>query len=268
MFYICAVIKDEHDYIREWVIHNRNLGFDKIVLYDNNSSLPYDEQLGDFIKSGFIEMRFWNDIRWSRQLRAYSDFLHHAEWGDDDWCAFIDVDEYIFFDSVKTISEFVDLYQDYAGVGLCWKTFNANGRIHTPHGIPLPEAYTEEFVYWEPRVKPIAKLNEIECIPSPHFIIPKKGLFVTTGGEPICSQSPSYYDFTNAHIKHFMTKSWEDWVKRLKRGNITKGLRTVDTFFEFNPKLAYMKDELTKNLNYSEFPSINKDNNPWDGEEI
>ena len=63
-----------------------------------------------------------------------------------------------------------------------------------------------------------------------------------------------------------MTKSWEDWVRRLKRGNITRGLRTVEMFFEFNPDLKPYEAELTKNLNLSEFPTIGKETRLWDGD--
>ena len=63
-----------------------------------------------------------------------------------------------------------------------------------------------------------------------------------------------------------MTKSWEDWIRRLKRGNITNGLRTIDFFFKLNPDLENQKEVLIKNLNYSDFPSINKDKRMWDGD--
>ncbi len=266
MIYVCAIIKDEHEYIREWVLHNRLIGFDKIVLYDNNSSKPYTRELGDMIENGFVEIRFWTDTRWSRQLRAYNDFVRSGKWKDNDWCAFIDADEYIFFDKVKTIAEFLEKYKKYAGVGLSWKTYNANGRIKSPKGIPLEKAYTREFQYLEPRIKTVGHLKDIAYFDSPHSFIPSNGLLVTTNWNPIFGQNPEYVDYTNGHIKHFMTKSWEDWVKRLKRGNITKGLRTVDTFFEFNPDLMYLRDELVKVLKVEEFPTVNKDNQQWDGE--
>lgn len=257
MFYICAIIKDEHEYIREWAEHNRKIGFDKIVLYDNNSSAPYDGVLGDMIKDGFIEIRPWKDTRWSRQLRAYNDFVFGSKWQDSDWCAFIDVDEFIYFDRVKTIPEFIQLYSDYAGVGLSWKIYNANGRIKSPKGIPLVEAYTTEIDYWEPRIKIVARLSQISCVVSPHCIVPSYGQIVTTDLTPIFEQNSEYLDYSNGHIKHFITKSWEDWVNRLKRGNITNGLRTVDTFFKFNPDMIRLRAELTKDLNYDDFPTIN-----------
>lgn len=256
MNYICAIVKDEHRYIREWALYHRGIGFDRIIIYDNNSHKPYDSELGDLIDDGFIEIRNWSDTSPSRQLNAYNDFVHSSEWLPGEWCAFIDVDEFICFDNVQTISEFVRLYNSYAGVGLSWKTYNANGHIQAPEGVSTFEAYTTTFDYPEPRIKFIARLADIEDIYSAHAFIPKRGLFVTTGGTPIFEQDPEYQDYKNGHIKHYLTKSWEDWVIRLKRGNITKGLRTVDTFFTYNPDMADLKEELTKGLDYNDFPTI------------
>ena len=267
MNYVCAIIKDEHDCIREWAEHNKSLGFDKIVLYDNNSAKPYDAELGDMIKKGFVEIRPWIDDRWSRQIRAYNDFVRSANWAENDYCAFLDPDEFIFFDKERTVSEFMKLYSRYSGVGLSWRTYNANGHIKTP-SIPTVEAYTTEFEYWGARIKMIGRLSDIDNVYSPHAFKPKspRPPLVTTRGNLICGQDVRRSDYTNGHIKHYITKSWQDWVKRLKRGNFTKGLRTIDTFFEFNPDMAYLRDGLTKDLDCSEFHTVNKENQQWDGE--
>ena len=253
-FYVCAIVKDEHEYVREWALHNKSLGFDKIILYDNNSAKSYDVELGDLIREGLIEVRTWAETGRSRQIRAYNDFVQSGNWSETDYGAFIDPDEFIFFDGAKTVSEFMMLYADYSGVGLSWRTYNANGRIESPNGkIPTVQAYTMDFDAWEPRIKFIGRLVNIGSIYSPHAFRPKKGCppLITTGGEVVINQSPHYLDYTNGHIKHYITKSWQDWVKRLKRGNITKDLRTVETFFEFNPDMVHMKHELTKELNYN-----------------
>ena len=44
---VCAMAKNEHLYINEWVSHYVKLGFDTIYLYDNdNLDSPY---IGDYI---------------------------------------------------------------------------------------------------------------------------------------------------------------------------------------------------------------------------
>ena len=267
-YYICSIIKDEHEYIREWALYHKSLGFDKIVLYDDGSSRSYDLELGDLILSNFIEMRNWSGDQWSRQSRVYNDFVGSGKWEENEYCAFIDIDEFICFDNVKTIDDFMYLYNEFAGVGLSWKMYNANGHIKAPKGISTIDAYTTEFNYKEPRIKVIGRLKDILTFPSVHHFTPKRGRLVLTNNYTIYGMKDSYCDFTNGHIKHFMTKSWEDWVKRLKRGNITRGIRTVDLFFRFNPDLKPFREELIKNLNFNEFPTIGKETRCWDGENI
>ncbi|MEI3535379.1 MAG: glycosyltransferase family 2 protein [Bacilli bacterium] len=265
-FYICTMIKDEHPYIREWALYHKNLGFNQIILYDDSSSHSYEKELGDLIKDNFIIIKKWEGNQWSRQSRAFNDFVNSQTWSNEDYCAFIDIDEFIFFDNVKTISEFMKLYKEFAGVGLSWKIYNANGRIKAPSNLSTFEAYTQEVQYSEPRIKVIARLKDILSFPTVHHFIPRHGRLVTTNNKTIYGMLGSYCDFTNGHIKHYMTKSWEDWIRRLKRGNITNGLRTIDFFFKLNPDLENQKEVLIKNLNYSDFPSINKDKRMWDGD--
>lgn len=37
---LCCIVKDENEYIDEWVNHHKNIGFDQIIIYDNNSKNP------------------------------------------------------------------------------------------------------------------------------------------------------------------------------------------------------------------------------------
>ena len=41
-YFICTMIKDEHPYVREWALHHKKLGFDKIVLYDDRFEIYYN----------------------------------------------------------------------------------------------------------------------------------------------------------------------------------------------------------------------------------
>ena len=49
---ICAMAKNEHKYINEWVAHYVKLGIDKIYLYDNDDlDKPF---IGDFIDKKYL----------------------------------------------------------------------------------------------------------------------------------------------------------------------------------------------------------------------
>ena len=37
---VCLIIKNENEYLEEWLTHYRSLGVDKFFIYDNNSTIP------------------------------------------------------------------------------------------------------------------------------------------------------------------------------------------------------------------------------------
>ena len=54
---VISIMKDETPYILEWVNHYNDLGFDAIVIYDNESKIQVEEtikNLPDYIKNKII----------------------------------------------------------------------------------------------------------------------------------------------------------------------------------------------------------------------
>ena len=106
--YLVCIVRKENKYLREFVLHHLNIGFDKVIVYDNN--LNYDENPGevleDLIHRGVvvIENERTDDYEYKPQTKAYT----HAyrKYGCEcDFIAFFDVDEYLMFkdkgDNVK-----------------------------------------------------------------------------------------------------------------------------------------------------------------------
>ena len=63
-FAVCAIIKNENLYLREWVEHYIKLGFDKIILYDNNEKNGELPQLviQDYIDAGIVNIYNYRGI--------------------------------------------------------------------------------------------------------------------------------------------------------------------------------------------------------------
>ena len=75
---IVAIAKRENKYIREWIEYYLKLGFDNIVLYDNNDK---DDELlsdvvNDYIDSGFIIYDTTFIDKGFSQIQAYDHFLN------------------------------------------------------------------------------------------------------------------------------------------------------------------------------------------------
>ena len=127
---ICAIAKFEYNYIYEWAEYHLNLGFDKIVIYDNNDpdGERYDDLLSEFIKKGQVELR---DVRGKRAMQrvVYNEFYHE---GDFDWVAIIDIDEFISpnKEKYKNIKEFIEKNSDSDAIFLYWQTYGDAGKTY------------------------------------------------------------------------------------------------------------------------------------------
>jgi len=56
---LCCIGKMENNYIREFVEHHKSIGFDNIVLYDNNDidGEHFEDVISDYINSGYVILK-------------------------------------------------------------------------------------------------------------------------------------------------------------------------------------------------------------------
>ena len=91
---VCAIAKLENRYIREWVEYYLTLGFDYIILYDNNDINGEDlsEPIQDYIQAKQVEII---DVRGKigYQVEAYNNCYHRYKY-QVDWILFVDIDEF------------------------------------------------------------------------------------------------------------------------------------------------------------------------------
>ena len=95
---LCAIGRLENNYIREWVEHYKMLGFDNIILYDNNydGEDHFEDVISDYIDSGFVDVINYRNKQVC-QIKAYDECYHNHS-NDYDWIAFFDIDEFLTLD--------------------------------------------------------------------------------------------------------------------------------------------------------------------------
>ena len=98
---ICVIAKNENLYIKDFVNYYKDLGIQKIFLYDNNDILGenFQEVLKNDIQTNFVEII---NIRGKKkiQVEAYND-CYQKNINDFSWFLIIDVDEYFFISIFK-----------------------------------------------------------------------------------------------------------------------------------------------------------------------
>ena len=239
---ICAIIKDEQEYLKEWLEWHLNLGIDEIYLYEDYNSISHlsiTSEYGDKVKLFSINEIFTNgvvDKTHKRQHKLFNWFP--IKYKDDlDWVLFIDIDEFLIlkYDLHKLLEE----YSNESGILLHWKWYGASGHINKPEGGVI-ENYTIEspnpFDYWWSH-KSFVNLKKYNGW--------QRNIHeVSNAAYPITD-----YGMHKAWINHYFTKSWEEWkTKLLSRGDVFPGNRKIEQFFNFNPDMLDIKDELIKTI--------------------
>lgn len=118
---VCLIVKDENEYLKEWCDHHLALGFDAIILADNESAVHPRDTLGAYS----------NRIIYLDRPGEHP-AIQHATYGEVcqkyhylfEWILFIDADEFLCLDR-GNIKDYINRRQ-YADVLVFnWKVFGA-----------------------------------------------------------------------------------------------------------------------------------------------
>lgn len=158
---VCAIIRDESLYIREWVAFHRLLGVERFYLYDDYSQDRTREELRR-VDRGDIVWRPWVrelyklyacptacQFKAAPQITAFNHWIrHHGK--EAEWCAFIDVDEYLYSETCDDLRVAIEPYRNFAGLFVGWLVFGRNEHVTKPPGLTI-EAYTRRGRVGDPK---------------------------------------------------------------------------------------------------------------------
>ena len=104
-YLVCTCARGENDYITEFVDHYLKLGFDKVIICDNNDDNSIESVLASYIDNGTVEIFDCRGFK-SFQVQFYSMFAHE---GNYKWCGYFDADEFLELGIHDNIKQFLDL---------------------------------------------------------------------------------------------------------------------------------------------------------------
>lgn len=275
---ICALAKYENEYINDWVKYHIGIGFDHIWLFDNNEQdYPYvgrriDEDLKD--KVTIINYRMHQNLDTTPNVPCYNNFIEC--WSEGlDWCAFIDIDEFITMDNYTNVKDWLaNAPEECEGVVLNWRLFGDDGIVEGDESVPVIDRFKTDisrkfegvgnsslpFIY-----KSIIRCNHRKVCKSPStFFKPSESegvdadypfdiydcTFTKIGlsnSWVICktNEDGSFlcdFDYTyslGVYIRHFITKSLSEFLKyKAKRAHKMDWFlkNEIDYYFIFNER--------------------------------
>ena len=202
---LVCVAKWEDYYLNEWLEYNHKLGFDKIIMYQNDWKCDIDKP--------YLEKRIWDGG--SVQLPIYNTFLKEDK--EYDWVGFIDCDEFIVLKKHQNIKEFIEEYQNRTSIiGLNWY-FHGNLGIRNRTCNSLLSMFPMRQSNPDQHIKVLVQTGKNNTMQLPHNCVNQS---MDTNGKffhgPFNPGGPTDV----AYISHIHNKTREDWMLRCDRGRV------------------------------------------------
>lgn len=206
---ICAILKNEDDYIEEWIEHHRLIGVTHFYLYLNDWECP---KLKRYVDLGLVTI---NKVSGNaKQLASYNHCLskygHLAE-----WIAFIDCDEFLDTNDGQDFYQMLQSYTDFDGLVLPWTIYGSNGHEKKTEGL-VTERFTKCAKKLNQHVKVILRNKKVFFKFQPHNVesdeIVNEAKVRVRGPY---DKNPVKRIFV---LKHYFVKSREEFNLKVNRG--------------------------------------------------
>ena len=245
---ICLIIRDENEYLADWLEWHSVHGVDHFYIYDHGSKVSVTgviKSLGTKLQNK-ITVVDWSGSHISAQVEAYNDCL--ARFGKETrWMGFISIDEYTVLKNGKLLPEFLEGFEEYAGVFVAWVMYGADGQIKKSD-MPLMRRFLTAS-----ESKASAGLGKVFVQPvlMKDMVIhnghPFEGFTVVDENQSPLQTAHLWKDNTTTNaicINHYITKSYEEWIEKLQRGSCNPNFsRQYNEFFEYNPGMKFCREK-------------------------
>ena len=260
---LCVVCKDENLYIKEFIEHYKNLGYNHIFIYDNNDI--DGEKLEDIIQKeideGFISIINYRGNNKKPQMKIYID-CYRKNKKNYDWLSFFDVDEFleIMPKGIK-IQNFLGnkRYKYCENIKVHWVLYSDDDKLYYENK-PVQERFKTALFnhslnsYAKLIVRGNLSTNFWKGAIEPHFGVQNYNCCSLSGKEyHKAPKTKIPYDYEYGYLKHYRTKTVEEYIKKIKKGRVNnkriKNKDMIQLFFENNKKTKEKIDIFKKELN-------------------
>lgn len=237
---LCSIGKNENLYIREFIEYYRLLGFAKIYIFDNNdiNGERFEDIIEDYIKKKFVELI---DVRGLISIqRQITNYCYKKFQKLYDWIAIFDIDEYLFIKNESNINDYIynRRFEKCQSIIFNWKIYDDND-LEKYDERKLIERFKRPKIS-STKTKSIVRTNFSNIYITGHIIGINIHYFCDSNGNrvfPFTFSDLKYNKTNSAFIKHFYTKSAEEFCNKIKRGDVVFNKKYFNYFKIFRAKL-------------------------------
>ena len=267
---IATVVKNETEYIEDFIKYHLNIGIDEIFIYEDYGSVSHKEITDKYNnvylssvldlfdteeeKQEVIQMRIDKippQTLYINQMLKYLHPTHNEGW----WVFLTDIDEFIT--CTEKFPDIMDKYKEHQAVLLYWQNYGCSGHIYKPDDKRPPyEIYTERCGYEQYSDMKMYKITKF--IVNMNKYKPTMKFWIHCANVDFVKADMTYKRteivFEPLYLRHFILRSveeyaWKVWVRscmhpghrcwkslREMDGDIYEKLKADKNFFPYFKK--------------------------------
>lgn len=255
---VVLIIKNEGQYIREYIEYYISLGCD-LIIYDNDSTDESFKLIKEYSQVKYIP---WHGKK--RQIDAYNEACKKYR-KEYKYLCFFDADEFIVADKIlegNSLCEIIDSFfctkKRVACLGINWLIFGSAGWIENP-GKDVIDAFTkcanDEFE-WNQLIKSCVDPRKIVGWVNPHLPLQVFGYKkINLDGKKIIQPRNDLPERKDVRLHHYFVKNKKHFEEKVNKGMADRNAnRTMDEFYYydkndcFNERAVIIRDYLREEM--------------------
>ncbi len=216
-FAICAIVKDENEYLHEWVEYHKLVGVERFYIYDNGSRVPIAETLASEVATGRVVVHPFPGE--AKQTEAYLNCVIHCG-RNSFWIAFIDVDEFLVPKETDDLRTILRDYEAFGGLAINWQTFSSSGHLTRPPGLQVENFQMRGAVDfdWNKHVKTIARPSTVLGFHNCHCAKYRDGFYcVNEDGRVVADAFCDPPTARRLQLNHYFNRSRAEFEEKIRR---------------------------------------------------
>jgi hypothetical protein len=198
---VCAIVKNEGRYLKEWMSYYLSIGCDHFYVYDNESSDTTAGILEAARRAGVCTSYSWPRKAGEKpQNKAYEHwFTTHST--EVDWILIVDADEFLNLRCGSNVRDLIALRDGADQIAIYWRMFGSSGRQDYQPGLVMERIKWPQVHYCDLQPDSVFTDSEGAAIVNVH-----------------AAQPLSNVSYQTAQLNHYFTKSREEWTIKRNRG--------------------------------------------------